>query len=103
MTTGGFCGGMVRTDIMRSQFYDFPQVGPLLFSPKDGPHYYKGIFKKIQTGRDVMLTLLTGLLGLLIAFCVFSAFVCITLAYLHYLNFKNEQRRISVGKGRYFH
>ncbi|KAF8333911.1 allantoate permease [Amanita rubescens] len=65
MTTGGFCGGM---------------VGPLLFSPQDGPRYHK------------------GLLGLLIAFCTFSVFVCVTVAYLHYLNRKNEQRRIMAGK-----
>ena len=47
----------------------------------------------------IMFTLLTGLLGLLIAFCIFSAFICITVVYLHYLNFRNEQRRITAGKG----
>ncbi|KAK2462965.1 hypothetical protein APHAL10511_005017 [Amanita phalloides] len=65
MTAGGFCGGM---------------VGPLLFSPQNGPRFHK------------------GLSGLLSAFCAFSVFVCITVAYLHHLNCRNERRRVSAGK-----
>ncbi|PFH51092.1 hypothetical protein AMATHDRAFT_192003 [Amanita thiersii Skay4041] len=65
MVTGGFCGGM---------------VGPLLFSPQEGPRFRKGLF------------------ALLIAFCAFSVLVCITVTYLRYLNRRNENRRILAGK-----
>lgn len=61
-------------------------------------HVITRVFCK-EIKQYIMFTLLTGLLGLLIAFCIFSAFICITVVYLHYLNFRNEQRRITAGKG----
>ncbi|KIL65723.1 hypothetical protein M378DRAFT_186352 [Amanita muscaria Koide BX008] len=65
MVMGGFCGAM---------------VGPLLFSPQDGPHYHK------------------GLSALLVAFCTFSVLVCVTAMYLHRLNGRNANRHMCAGK-----
>ncbi|KAF8629981.1 hypothetical protein AX17_005546 [Amanita inopinata Kibby_2008] len=65
MIMGGFCGGM---------------IGPLLFSPQDGPRFHK------------------GLSALLIAFCSFSVLVCMTTTYLRHLNRRNENRRVRAGK-----
>ncbi|KAF8644357.1 hypothetical protein AX16_008517, partial [Volvariella volvacea WC 439] len=55
-------------------------VGPLLFTPSEGPHYYK------------------GLSAILLSFCACTALTIFTVGYLAYLNSRNERRRVAAGK-----
>ncbi|KAF9460349.1 allantoate permease [Collybia nuda] len=55
-------------------------VGPLLFSPGEGPEFRK------------------GLTTLLACFSTATVVVCMTVTYLSYLNKRNERRRVVAGK-----
>jgi len=79
-------------------------AGPLLFNTSDQPYYRKGLDFIFLTSLIIKLKKVAqGLVAILICFSCSFVLVALLLIYLRYRNKLNMRRRVSKGKGMYYH